>query len=376
MTETPVKTFNTAGPCLPGKHYMLPATHRLPGIIELIDRESYLVIHAPRQTGKTTFLKALAKEINPQGKYYALYCTLEALDEVADDEKAMRMIVSVIDAAMETSEIAALREKAFACGITPGLDDACITVNRLFNRLCKELDRDLMALFDEADCLANGGTLSTFLGQIRTGYNNRYDSAESAFPRSMALVGTRDIRDCLSQDGPERESRWLAGRFNIAEGRMTLEDFSREQIETLYRQHTEATGQAFEASAVARAWHWSEGHPWLVNALACQAVSESTYDGRGIAVTGELIDRSAEMLVRRRDAHLALLMERLGEPKVMKVMEPIIRKVSIFPAGISESDWRYAADLGLVREKNGTFKPANPIFREAISRHLAQNSRK
>ena len=54
--------FNTAGPCIPAKHYMLPALDRLPGIRRLVNMERYFVIHAPRQTGKTTAVKALVRE--------------------------------------------------------------------------------------------------------------------------------------------------------------------------------------------------------------------------------------------------------------------------------------------------------------------------
>ena len=60
--------FNTAGPCIPAKHYMLPALDRLPGIRRLVNMERYFVIHAPRQTGKTTAVKALAREINAKGE--------------------------------------------------------------------------------------------------------------------------------------------------------------------------------------------------------------------------------------------------------------------------------------------------------------------
>ncbi|NLE40877.1 MAG: hypothetical protein GX615_03475, partial [Lentisphaerae bacterium] len=48
--------FNTAGPCVPGKHYLLDASERLLEVVELIRREQYFVIHAARQSGKTTLL--------------------------------------------------------------------------------------------------------------------------------------------------------------------------------------------------------------------------------------------------------------------------------------------------------------------------------
>ena len=52
---------------------MLPALDRLPGIRELVAGGNYFVIHAPRQTGKTTALQALVQEINEKGDAFALY---------------------------------------------------------------------------------------------------------------------------------------------------------------------------------------------------------------------------------------------------------------------------------------------------------------
>ena len=81
--------FNTAGPCVSAKHYMLPALDRLPDIRRLVSMERYFVIHAPRQTGKTTAVKALAREINAKGDMVALYCSLETLQGAADVDNAM-----------------------------------------------------------------------------------------------------------------------------------------------------------------------------------------------------------------------------------------------------------------------------------------------
>ena len=82
------KCFNTAGPCFPAKHYMFPALDRLPEIRRLVIMERYFVVHAPRQTGKTTALKALVREINAKGDMVALYCTLETLQNAKDPDKA------------------------------------------------------------------------------------------------------------------------------------------------------------------------------------------------------------------------------------------------------------------------------------------------
>ena len=84
---TTERYFNIAGPCIPGEHYMLPALDRLPSVRRLVDRKQYFVLHAPRQTGKTTALKALVREINAKGEKVALYCTLETLQNATDPER-------------------------------------------------------------------------------------------------------------------------------------------------------------------------------------------------------------------------------------------------------------------------------------------------
>lgn len=87
MANVPsVKSFNTTGPCRPDRHYMLPAVPRLPGARELIEEGRYFVVHAPRQTGKTTSLQALAAELVAEGEYAALCVSCESASAKADQD--------------------------------------------------------------------------------------------------------------------------------------------------------------------------------------------------------------------------------------------------------------------------------------------------
>ena len=88
--------FNIAGPCVAAKHYMLPAAERLPEVVGMIRRELYFVIHAPRQSGKTTALKQLVRDINGSGERVALYCSLETLQNVTDVASAMNTVETVV----------------------------------------------------------------------------------------------------------------------------------------------------------------------------------------------------------------------------------------------------------------------------------------
>jgi predicted AAA+ superfamily ATPase len=66
---------------------MIDAATRLQGVEELIENEQYFVIHAARQSGKTTYLKDLTERLNAGGRYYALYCSMESVQNIADPEK-------------------------------------------------------------------------------------------------------------------------------------------------------------------------------------------------------------------------------------------------------------------------------------------------
>jgi hypothetical protein len=280
MSTTPPKFFNTAGPCVPWDHYMLPALPRLPNVRDLINKKRYFILHAPRQSGKTTAIKAAVDSLNNEGSYYALYCSLEVLRGIEDERDAMSKLVSALSASLRNLNFTfPPLEKKTRQGSppvalvsrntveTPFPGSSAFPVQSALNDLSDRLDKELVVFFDEADCLV-GQPLLFFLSQLRVGYINR---PQAPFPRSIALIGMRNLRDYKTGAGPDAEPIGSSSPFNIAEP-FTLSDFTLEEVKTLYVQHTEATGQVFEDEAVQRAWHWSEGQPWLVNALARQVV--------------------------------------------------------------------------------------------------------
>ena len=67
--------FNTAGPQIPEDNYTIDPLKRfdLEEILILISQMRYFVLHAPRQTGKTSCLLALCDYLNKEGDYIAVY---------------------------------------------------------------------------------------------------------------------------------------------------------------------------------------------------------------------------------------------------------------------------------------------------------------
>ena len=99
-----MRFFNTEGPVRPDRHYSLPPLSRwdLDAVLALIDQEKYFLLHAPRQTGKTTCLLALMEHLNREGRYRTVYTNLETAQTAREDVAlGMRAICGAIEAAAQ-----------------------------------------------------------------------------------------------------------------------------------------------------------------------------------------------------------------------------------------------------------------------------------
>ena len=76
-----MRKFKTSGPVVPAEHYCIPPLERidLKYMLGLIRDKEYFILHAPRQTGKTSTLKALQDLLNSGrvGNYRCVYVNLE-----------------------------------------------------------------------------------------------------------------------------------------------------------------------------------------------------------------------------------------------------------------------------------------------------------
>jgi hypothetical protein len=371
MTKLKIKQFNTTGVCIPSDHYMLPVLPRIQDIDKMFSGNFYFVIHAPRQSGKTTFLNFQTEKINSEGKYYAINCSLSIVRNIEDENKAMTSIFDQINQSLYSSTIEELKRHADTYDSLLNINSPGRKVRLLLNRLCEDLDKPLIVFFDEADCLS-GQPLITFLSQIRDAYMIRHITGNK-FPSSIALVGVRDIRDYLVQVRGDSTSLGTASPFNIKKYAFTLANFTKDEIRTLYHQHTEASGQAFQTEAIERAWYWTEGQPWLVNAIAYEVVTNILNNDHNVPITANLIDQAANILINRRDTHIDFLLQRLKEPRVAKVMDSVFAStISNIPT--SSDDRRYCIDLGLVVPNEKTLlRPANAIYKEVLGRIITDD---
>ena len=362
------KFFNIAGPCNRERHYMLPATARVPNVMRLIEDEAYFVVHAQRQCGKTTAFRALVDDINAKGERLAMYCSLEVVQEFPDPTDGIPMIYEMIRG--EAQYRPELKPCPFLAEGHRRFDRETLAskgISELLSELSVFAGKPFVVFFDEVDCLS-GATLVTFLRQLRNGCISRQKGRD--FPASIALIGMRNIRDFKARIRPNRETLGSASPFNVITEAMTLRTFTAEEVATLYQQHTDATGQVFEPGVAALAYEYSRGQPYLVNALARWCMDE-IHDRRfGEPITLADMHEAKEKIIRERGTHLDSLMERMKEPRVRPIVEAVMTGAAN-RRDLLDDDVSFVLDMGLLREENGDLVPANPMYAEIIGRYLS-----
>ena len=363
----PMRFFNTEGPVRADLHYTRPPLERwdLDAVLTLIERQKYFLLHAPRQTGKTSCLLALMEYLNREGRYRAVYANLEVAQ--AYREQVDRSMMAVVEQISRGA-----RDQLGDAAAIPLARDVLTTssggtaVSEFLARWCAQSPQPLVLLLDEVDALV-GDTLISLLRQLRAGYPQR----PTYFPSTVVLRGVRDLRDYRIHARSEPSPITGGSAFNVKAKSLRLGDFNAAEVTALLREHTAATGQDFTPAALDRVWDLTQGQPWLVNALAYQACFEDPAGrDRARPITLALIERAKETLIVNRVTHLDQLADKLREDRVRRVIEPMLAGL---PMGqVQEDDLQYLIDLGLLRmTADRGLAVANPIYREVLPRALA-----
>lgn len=336
------KFFNTAGPIVPELHYYIPSFERIDWdeIQNFADSRKYFLLHAPRQTGKTSALLEMMEQFNQDNRYAAVYCNIE-MAQVARNDVARGMgsvcqaLAESIKLYLKDSAVAEWYEKK-GRGLEPE--------NKFKDMLAywaEVSEKPTILLLDETDALV-GDSLISLLRQIRSGYNQR----PRAFPQSILLCGLRDIRDYRIYTG-SGEIITGGSAFNIKSESLRMGNFSQDECRALFLQHTEATGQPFAVEIFSELWEDTAGQPWLVNALAYELTrKDKKARDRSREITLADYFAASERLIQSRATHLDQLTDKLREPRVHRVIAPLLAGDDSAKS-ISPDDQLYCEDLGL-----------------------------
>ena len=345
-------------------HYCVPPLDRidLAEVRELIDAQQYFVLHAPRQTGKTSTLLALRDLLNSEGRYDCVYVNVEGATTAREDvEAAVRTVLSELaEAAHDTLENSFLAD-TWATVLTKSGGHSALRV--ALTRWARNGDKPLVLLVDEIDALV-GDSLLAVLRQLRAGHHLR----PAGFPQSVILCGVRDVRDYRIHSGSAKTMVAGGSAFNIKAESLRLGDFSPDEVRDLLGQHAAETGQPFIDGALDAIWTRTQGQPWLVNALAYETCFRGALaEDRSRPVTQADMVKAQEALILRRDTHLDQLADKLREDRVWRVIEPILTNAR--ESSYTARDVEYVRDLGLIA-RDPPIRMANPIYAEVVPREL------
>jgi len=339
---------------------MLPPADRLVGaqLHRYIRDNLYWVLHAPRQTGKTTFLLSWAREINAGGEAAACYASVESCQGITDRAEVMITLNKAICASAKISGLP-IPELPF--------DQPEFLLYKTMQKWAELVfPKPLTVLFDETDVL-EGEPLISFLRQLRNGFAER---GPGKFPVSIALVGMRDLKDYITA-AKSGQAPNPGSPFNIKSDSVFISNFSKDDVTTLFAQRTEETGQQINVEALDYIFEQSWGQPWIVNSLLQRATMRVLEEDSTETVTLDHILTAREQMIQARETHLDALSVRLRDPKIKRVIETILVGNNDPEIGRTHPNVELAIDLGLIKWDTATgFTISNPIYEEILTRYL------
>jgi len=321
----------------------------------MVDHGRYFSIFAPRQSGKTTFFRTFAKDLETNPEYIFI---LMGFEYCKKDDTAT--FYSYIQEQIYSQLLDRL--KSVHChnlkAVQHFLDSHCLTKCNDFYFLFVELNKiiiqkKIVIFIDEFDGIPPD-EIETFLSTLRALYQDYKAQKEKAL-YSVGLVGIRNITQLVVGG---------VSPFNIAD-HVEIPPFSLKNIRDLYQQYTQETNQPFTEEAIKEIFEQTQGQPWLVNRLGSiltKQIKPATTDPVDI----NDVQHAIQLLLKEKNVHFNNLKEKIVLFKET-FKQICLHQVKYLPDDDAQS-WLY--QYGLVREKNDFAVIANPIYKKRFSNIL------
>ena len=258
MENRQTKTFETRGPVKPERNYVVARTEELADFINRVKEGRYVVIFAPRQTGKTTFFRrALEQFATEDSDYFPLALSFQIYQNVAPAvfyKQVCRKMRQGIE------KVFSQRGQVLSEALAQFLADTTIADHvemlNFFQELAGLLTQRVVIIIDEFDGIPQAA-LSDFLYTLRDIYLE--DDTSMRCPYSVGIVGVKSITQ-LNYDRS-------ISPFNIQD-EFALPNFTLAQVQELLGQYTDEVGQVFAPEVIEMLHRQTAGQPFLVNRLA------------------------------------------------------------------------------------------------------------
>ena len=261
-----MRRFGTQGPVNPQEHYVVARTEEIADFIERVEEGKYIVLFAPRQTGKTTFFRraldvlAADSDIGAEAASSAAYFPIPLNFDVYKNTAVADFYANLYqDICEEIEDLFQRRGGSPSEALIQFLADTKLTDHHAMRRFFRNLARLLtpqkfVLVIDEFDGIPPAA-LSDFLHTLR----HIYIAGKPRCPHSVGIIGVKSIAQ-LNYDRS-------ISPFNIQD-EFQLPNFTLEQVQELLGQHTDEVGQPFVPEVIAAIHKQTAGQPVLVNRFA------------------------------------------------------------------------------------------------------------
>ena len=348
-----MRRFGTQGPVNPKQHYVVPRTEELTQFIKRVKEGHYIVIFAPRQTGKTTFFYAamdiLATE---EPNYLPIHLDFEAYKNLAPSDFYSNLTEDIRE---EIENIYHKRGEVPSGALKHFLENTTLTDNvsmlRGFKALARVLEnQQVVLLIDEFDGIPPAA-VNDFLYALRRIYISR---TVPRCPHSLSIVGVKSIAQ-LNYDRS-------VSPFNIHDD-FALPNFTLAQVKNLLGQYTDEVGQTFAPEVITSIHKQTGGQPFLVNRFA-QILTEELDIPKTETITLAHFSAAHIQLVEENNTNLTHLTTNIRRnPRFESLLMRIMLYDEGVPFNLRNELVNELATYGiLTRGTDRMCKIANPIY--------------
>ena len=362
-----MRRFGTQGRVYPDRHYIVPRTEEIADFITRAKDGRYIVLFAPRQTGKTTFFRlALDTLAAEDPTYFPIQLDFQTMRNAAPAIFYDRLYQMV---GMQIESVFQKRGGTPSEALKQFLENTTLTddfsMMMFFKQLASLLDSDshnqvlafkrVVLLIDEFDGIPQDA-VSDFLYTLRL----IYLSDELQCPHSVGIVGVKSI----SQLNYDRS----ISPFNVQD-EFRLPNFTLKQVQELLSQYTDEVGQDFAPEVIASIHKQTAGQPVLVNRFA-QILTEEMDIPKTETITLIHFSTAHTQLLRGRNTNIQHLTTNIRrDPRFESMLMRIMAREEGVDFNLDDEVISELATYGVIREApDGMCEIVNPIYLYRIMR--------
>ena len=347
-----MRRFGTQGRVYPDKHYVVPRREEIADFNNRVREGRYIVLFAPRQTGKTTFFRmAMDRLIAEDPTYFPIQLDFQVMRNGTPPifyERLKKMIFSKVEYVLKINKMDMVEDLPQFFEETPLSDH--FSMGSFIDELAKFLnDKRIVLLIDEFDGIPQD-VLSDFLYSLR----HIYLADELKNPHSVGIVGVKSI----SQLNYDRS----VSPFNIQD-EFHLPNFSLKQIKELFRQYTDDVGQEITPEVISSIHKQTAGQPVLVNRFG-QILTEEMDIPKNEDITSLHFTQALMKLLRERNINIQHLTTNVRkDPRYERILLKIMAGEEGVKFNLDDDIMSELATYGVIREDSeGMCEILNPIY--------------